>query len=586
MAIMDGRYDVIIIGAGLAGLSLARQLLLASDKRILMIDKRAEFPVKRQKIGEALAQVGGYYFSKVLDLEEHLVGEHLMKYNLRFYWKNGGRANDSFEDYSQAYIRSFSSIASYQLDRNKFEAELLRLNQLAENFTFCAPISDLQVTLSDDSLHDLTFRYRDDEITVQADWIVDTSGRGKVLTRRLDLARPSPIRHGSSFIWVDGLLDIEKLTDRSRRERRLHQDRSAIGHLPLWLATNHFMGEGFWFWVIPLKGKTSLGLVYDRTVFNRECIATPEKLIAWICREFPLLARDLPKRTILDYGSFKDFAYDCAQTIHSSKWALSGESSRFTDPLYSPASDFIAVHNTLITDAILTIDQDVLKRKCHLYELTMHSLYKSLIPTYAISYNVLGDQETFVLKYTWELSVYFSFFVFPFINDFTTNKQFILLYLRKFSRLGILNHNIQSFISDYYHWKQTEAKRMRAPVFHDFTSHGALRTAESMFYRVGVSVSEARHLLDDQLANLRELARFITVYVSSIVLADEQVLTNRAFIESINPQQFRFDLDDIRERYDRYAASGRYQWPFDPFVLDQFHIASQPRWRESAAVIV
>src|SRR6266568_813219 len=150
-------YDVVIIGAGLAGLSLARQLLLTSDKTILLVEKRAEIPPQRQKIGEATSQVGGYYFSKVLDLEEHLLREHFMKYNLRFYWKSAGRDNDCFEDYSQAYLRTFSNIATYQLDRNKLEAELLRLNSQSSQFTFRAPVTNLEVTLSDDGSHSLTF---------------------------------------------------------------------------------------------------------------------------------------------------------------------------------------------------------------------------------------------------------------------------------------------------------------------------------------------------------------------------------------------------------------------------------------------
>ncbi len=78
------QYDVVIIGAGLAGLSLARQLLLNSEKKILLVEKRAEIPPSQQKVGEATVQVSGYYFSKVLDLEEHLLREHFMKYNLRF----------------------------------------------------------------------------------------------------------------------------------------------------------------------------------------------------------------------------------------------------------------------------------------------------------------------------------------------------------------------------------------------------------------------------------------------------------------------------------------------------------------------
>src|SRR5688500_7246403 len=113
-----GQYDIVIVGAGLAGLSLVRQLLLVSDKKILLVDKRAEIPPARQKVGEATVQVSGYYFSKVLDLEEHLLREHFMKYNLRFFYKTAGRENRCYEDYCQSYIRTLSNIATYQLDRN------------------------------------------------------------------------------------------------------------------------------------------------------------------------------------------------------------------------------------------------------------------------------------------------------------------------------------------------------------------------------------------------------------------------------------------------------------------------------------
>jgi 2-polyprenyl-6-methoxyphenol hydroxylase-like FAD-dependent oxidoreductase len=579
-----GYYDVVIIGAGLAGLSLARQLLLAGDKKILLVDKRAEIPPARQKVGEATVQVSGYYFSKVLDLEEHLLREHFMKYNLRFFYKTAGRENRGYEDYSQSYIRTLSNIATYQLDRNKLEAELLRLNSAFRTFTFYAPITELSVSLAADGPHALSFTTNGRNVAVQTDWVVDTSGRGKFLARRLDLTRPNPIRHGASFLWVEGLVNIEKLTDLSPREIRLRKDRSATGHLPVWLATNHFVGEGFWFWVIPLQGKTSLGLVYDNTIFPRERVLSPQQLIAWVCQEFPLFARDLPYRKILAHSAFKDFSYDCAQTIHPSKWALSGEAGRFTDPLYSPGGDFIALHNTLIVDAILTTDRSELAGKCYLYELLMQSLYESLIPSYAISYDVLGDQEAYVLKYTWELSAYFSFFVFPFINDLSTNRRFVLSYLSKFSRLGTVNKNLQSFISAYHHWKKCAPQPALEPLFHDFTALGSLRTAESTFYRVGVSVEEAIAILDTQLANLRELARYVVAYINSVVVADERLLTNRSFIESIDLEYFRFDPDEMRDAYAQHIGSAElYEWSFDPFVLSQFRTEPRAALAESVS---
>ncbi len=43
----------------MAGLTLARQLLLTSDKKILLVDQRAEIPPQRQKVGESTVSLGG-----------------------------------------------------------------------------------------------------------------------------------------------------------------------------------------------------------------------------------------------------------------------------------------------------------------------------------------------------------------------------------------------------------------------------------------------------------------------------------------------------------------------------------------------
>ncbi len=564
-------YDVVIIGAGLAGLSLARQLLLESDKTILLLDRRAAIPPPRQKVGEATVQLSAYYFSKVLDLEEHLLREHFMKYNLRFFWKNTSADNSRYEEYSQSYIRNLSNIATYQLDRNKIEAELLELNSENARFDFVSSAVDLRVELEENAAHRLSFKSNGENFAVEADWVVDTSGRGKFLARQLHLEQKNPIRHGSSFFWVEGLVNIEKLTDLSPKQIRLRKDRDRLGHLPVWLATNHFMGEGFWFWVIPLQGKTSLGLVYDTNLVAHEDVNTPEKLIKWVCREFPLFERDLPRRKILDHSSFRDFSYDCKQTISPQKWAMSGEAGRFTDPLYSPGGDLIALYNTLITDAILNGNENNLKTKCKYYEQLMRSFYGAYVPSYAVSYDALGDQETMTLKYGWELSIYFAFYVFPFINDLFTDERFIASFLSRFSRLGLVNHHLQIFLSDYFQWKKAHRKTSSVPLFYDFTTLETLRRAERTFYRVGVSVEEAREILDGQLTNLKEMARFIVAHIGSVVAGDETLLTNRAFVESFDLESVRFDPAELRS----LAAGctdekGIYEWTFKTGSLGCF----------------
>ena len=575
-------YDVVIIGAGLAGLALSRQLLLYSDKQILLVDRRTEIPPKKQKVGESTVQVSAYYYAKVLDLEEHLLIEHFMKYNLRYYWKTPGKPSDCFEHYSHAFIQKFSNICCYQLDRNKFEGEIFRLNCLNPNFTFCGGISDLTVGLSGTGPHSCRFKDNGAEYDLTATWIVDTSGRGKFLARQMDLGKENPIRHGTSFFWVEGLVNVDKLTNLSLKEIRSKKDRAETGHSPFWLATNHFMGEGLWFWVIPLHRITSLGLVYDNRLIPRDRVATVPKLIEWICDEFPLFARDLPYRKVLDQSSIKDFSYDCKQTISKSRWALSGEAGRFTDPLYSPGSDLISLHNTLITDAILTEDADELAAKCWLYEQLEEVFYQGTVPAYAVTYDALGDQEAFVLKYAWELSIYFAFYVFPFINDFYTDRRFLLMYLAKFSRLGSINTNLHAFLSGYFQWKKNREQPAREPVFYDFMNIAALREAEKCFYKVGVSVDEAKQVLDGQLALLQETARYFVAHIYSMVLCDKRAVTNREFVESIDLNNLLFDPEEMREQYAKHPEPmGVYEWPFDATVLERFRAEPQAEFAES-----
>jgi flavin-dependent dehydrogenase len=572
---MTKHYDVAILGGGMAGLTLARHLLLETDKTILLLERRSEIPPPRQKVGESTVQVGGYYISKVLDLEEHLLSEHFLKYNLRFCWKSAGRSNTGFEDYALSFIRPLSNVASYQLNRNALERELLSLNLTAERFTLQLAAASLDVDLAPSATegpHKVTFRHHDATREVSATWVVDTTGRARTLARKLEMKRPNPIRNASFYWWVEGLVDVGKLTELSSREMRKRPERAALGHLPLWLSTNHFCDEGVWCWVIPLQGKTSLGIVYDPEVVAHDDVFSVEKATRWLCERFPLFARDLPQRKVLDQGGFKSYSYDCVQTINPARWAMSGDAGRFSDPLYSPGSDLIAIYNTLIVDAIRTDDAQELSKKCTVHEQLMRAMYSAYLPSYTMTYNTLGDQEVFSLKYVWELSIYFGFYVFPFINDFFTDRRFVAGFLRAFSRLGAINPGMHKLLSGYYQWKKVHAKPPLEPIYFDFTDISTLCAAEQTFYKVGIDTAAAKKVLAEQLQHLEELARFVAIHIAGVVTGDETLVTNRAAIEEIDVTQLDFDVAAIHALQARHAEKTEtYTWPFNPFVMERFH---------------
>jgi hypothetical protein len=401
---------------------------------------------------------------------------------------------------------------------------------------------------------------------------VDASGRNAFLKRRLGLAQQNHIRHGSTWCWVEGVLDVERLTDRSRSDVIFDARRRKTGHMPFLLATNHFCDEGMWLWIIPLHGLTSIGLVFDHQVLDPSEVSNAKKLLDFICGKWPLFQRDLPRRKVLDEGRYVSYSYDAQQTISPQGWAMAGESGRFSDPLYSPGADLITIHNTLIADAINTPDRALLARKCQLYEQVMRAIYESYLPSYSVSYNCLGDQEAFTLKYTWELAVYFGFFVVPMINNLFTNTEFMPVYLRKFGLLGKINRNLQEFLGAFYEWKKANGRiGTEQPMLVDFYQVVPLRDSEKLFYEVGLSNEEAEMLLDKHIMRLREFARYILAHVHAVVLDDPSVLHNPSFLACLKLRDTLFDPQRMREAYEPHAHStGKYTWNLDPLALESF----------------
>jgi len=186
-----------------------------TDRTVLLLDKLENPPGKNQKVGESLVQLAGYYFSKILDLEYHLLVNHYLKYNLRFHWKTTPDSYDYWEDVSTASIRSQSNLATFQLDRNILEQHLLEINRANPRFRFIGGVRNLKADLSDsDASHKVTWTGGE----VEAGWVADASGRPGILKRSLALEKKSAIQHGSTWCWVEGQVNLEKLTALSHSE--------------------------------------------------------------------------------------------------------------------------------------------------------------------------------------------------------------------------------------------------------------------------------------------------------------------------------------------------------------------------------
>jgi len=193
------------------------------------------------------------------------------------------------------------------------------------------------------------------------------------------------------------------------------------------------------------------------------------------------------------------------------------------------------------------------------------------VPSYAVSYDCLGDQEAFSLKYAWELAVYFGFFVLPMFNGLFADPQFIPGFLKRYGILGSINGNLQRLLSAFFQWKKTRRRSFAEPNFVEFYDMAPLRDAEKLFYQAGLNGPGALAVLDGHLARLKEFARYVIAHVYASVLGNPDALTNGAFVESLDLRNTDFHPQRMAEHYANYAgASEHFSWDLDPFALVGF----------------
>lgn len=398
-------HDVVIMGGGLAGLTLALQLRQRlPDLKVLVLERRTHpVPAATHKVGESTVEIGAHYFAEVLGLKAHLMDAQLKKFGFRFFFSEGRR---DIENVTELGASRPLPTGSWQIDRGLFE-NFLAQEATRRGVAFEDSALVRQVSLSEGGEpHTLRWqRAGQPEQTLQARWVIDACGRAGLIKRQLGLARPNG--HAAHAVWfrIGGRIDIDRWSDDPAwRARCVTPTR--------WLSTNHLVGAGYWVWLIPLaSGSHSVGIVADPAYHRSEAMDSFDKAMDWL-REFqPRLWDELDGRRheLQDFAFLRRFSYDCTQVFSAQRWALAGEAGRFLDPFYSPGSDFIAIGNTYITE-LVALDRAGKRIQAHaqVYEQIFRSFYDSTLALYEGQYGLFGDPEVLPNKVIWDYTYYWS----------------------------------------------------------------------------------------------------------------------------------------------------------------------------------
>lgn len=497
----ERKYDVVICGGGLAGLTLARQLKLELPALSVAIVDRVPRPLQEaaHKVGESSIELASYYFGNVLQLEDYLLNNHLLKLGLRFFF---GNPQGPFEDRPELGPSVYPPIPSYQIDRGRFENDLRQMAIDMGVELFEGTIVDDVMLANGPEPHRVLCRQRAPlrEYTLWGRWLIDALGRRRFLQSKLDLMLPS--EHLASAAWwrIKTRLSVQDMgVNGGRRWKgRIVEDRA--------MSTNHLMGRGYWVWLIPLaSGATSVGIVTDETIHPLHTYGKSySHALAWLLEHEPAAWRLMNTCEPLDFHSIKNYSYHSRQIFSHRRWTCVGEAAIFLDPLYSLGSDFIAITNTITVEMVRRNLVDELTEG-EVYEfnrLVLDFLAPHGLAYYKDTYRTFGHAHIFTAKLAWDTAMYWAIIAQMFIqNIIRCPTPEVLTLLRKYNEL---NQCVQSLFIDW-----AEAAPPRAPFIHADLTRMRLLQLLHLDLAVHRNMEDFLQIAKLNLDRLEELAQIL-----------------------------------------------------------------------------
>jgi hypothetical protein len=209
------------------------------------------------------------------------------------------------------------------------------------------------------------------------------------------------------------------------------------------------MGPGYWVWLIPLgNGSHSFGIVADGDMHPYSRINRFDRAMDWL-REFePQCAEVMARHAgeLEDFLALKHFAHSCARVFSPDRWALVGEAGVFTDPFYSPGSDFIAMGNDYVTDLIIRdAAGEPIAERVESFNTMYLRLFEAFIRLYDGQYPIMGNAQVMTAKVSWDNATYWAISALLFFQGRYRRPEFIASIDTLLRRFFVLHARMQSF---------------------------------------------------------------------------------------------------------------------------------------------
>jgi flavin-dependent dehydrogenase len=404
---MELDYDVVIVGGAFSGAATALMLKRKHPAaRVLIIEKTAEFD---RKVGESTTELSSCYMARLLGLTNYLGHHHLAKQGLRMWFAN--RPDQPFDDCVELGARYQARLPTFQVDRSTLDQHMLEL-AVEAGCDLQRPAKVTGIELETDRSYVTYETYR-----VSTRWLVDASGRGAMLARKLGHFSQNT-EHPINAVWArfTGVKDWDSYEWREKFRDYANACRTSRN----W-ATNHLMGHGWWCWIIPLHGgDVSAGIVYDSRIFKlAEGASLGERLCAHLLSH-PVGAEIFGGAQIIegDVHAYSAMPYSSRKVCDNS-WLAVGDAAGFIDPLYSPGLDFCSYTSYYVADVLARSlagedVSDALAYYNEQYPVTYRLWFETL---YKDKYYYMGDAELMAAALLLDVGTYFIGLVIPVYKD-------------------------------------------------------------------------------------------------------------------------------------------------------------------------
>ena len=424
-------YDVVIMGAGFVGNCQARHLLLNVPKiKVAMVEPRSpERSTKDLKIGESTVEISAMFLYKELGLYEYLIENHAPKYGLNFHWPKDPAQTKTTDDYYHIWTNRVPPLQSFQLNRAKFEQDVLKMNRDMGATFYNGRVVDVELT-SKEELNTIKVKLDGEQIELKAKHVVDAAGRRFIIGRKTDnlifeSEQLCGLNTGSSWLRV----------------KNIDPNLFHSGYDPLngcashYYGTNHWFGHGHWVWMLPIDTKErelSIGIVHHKQIIPANQINALEKFKNFLKANHKVIYDLIESGDCVDFHYLPRLAHTSKKMFSEDNWYVLGDAAHMFDPFYSPGlvlASFGIESVTEIIRAKLAEESDAQKKQAIYNEFVLanSSLFNHVYQNHE---KHLGNASVMSWRIYMENMFWFGITIPMYVGKWFLNFEFIYQYLK------------------------------------------------------------------------------------------------------------------------------------------------------------